>query len=174
MCLGIGVPTSASISIEGQKLYLLKSLPISYNTLICSKLVFNLILFLPFTLIGSTIFVIIAPCTIGEIFLVYLLPLLSMGTFSGLGLLTNLKWYRLDWTNESQAVKQSMSLFVSMMIAILLSLTPFLVYFFLFEEISLVLSLSQYFAIYLALLAVLCSIFYTLLFTYGKKLFRKI
>lgn len=174
MCLGIGVPTSASISIEGQKLYMLKSLPISYNTLICSKLAFNLILFLPFTLIGSTIFVIIAPCTIGEIFLVYLLPLLSMGTFSGLGLLTNLKWYRLDWTNESQAVKQSMSLFVSMMIAILLSLTPFLVYFFLFEEISFVLSLSQYFAIYLALLAVLCSIFYTLLFTYGKKLFRKI
>ena len=174
MCLGIGVPTSASITIEGRKFYVLKSLPISYNLFIISKLAFNIFLSLPFVLIGSTIFVIIAPCSIGEIFLIYLIPLLSMLTFSGLGLLTNLKWQRLDWTNEAQAVKQSLSLFVSMMTAIFLSMIPFLIYFLLFNEISSILSLSEYFAIYLAFITLFCAIVYILLFTHGKKLYRKI
>lgn len=174
MCLGIGVPTSASISIEGQKFYTLKSLPISINKILNTKLFFNLILSLPFVLVGSTIYVCIAPCSVCEIVLAYLIPLLSMVTFSVLGLLCNLKWPKLNWTSESQAVKQSLSLFASMMISMLISLLPFILYFSLFDEISSVLSFAQYFSIYLAFIVLLLILFTTLLYTYGKKLYRKI
>ncbi len=174
MCLGIGVPTSASISIEGTKFYLLKSFPISYKDIINSKLIFNIMLAIPFVLISCTIYVSVSPCNAGEIILVYLLPIISMITFSGLGLLTNLKWPKLDWLNEAQAVKQSMSLFVSMMISMMISLIPFLVYFLLFIEISQIFTLSQYLALHLAFIVLICIIVYSLLYTYGEKLYRKI
>ncbi len=174
MCLGIGVPTSASISMEGKKFYLLKSLPISYKNIINAKLFFNLALSLPFVLVASTIFVIISPCNAVEVLLIYLIPLISAVTFSGLGLLTNLKWPKLDWNSETQAVKQSMSLFVSMMTSIVVSLIPFLVYFILFAQISSVLSFAEYFAICLAFITLLGIIIYTLLYTVGKKLYKNI
>ena len=125
-------------------------------------------------LVGSTIYVCIAPCSVCEIVLAYLIPLLSMATFSVLGLLCNLKWPKLNWTSESQAVKQSLSLFVSMMISMLISLLPFILYFSLFDEISSVLSFAQYFSIYLAFIDLLLILFTALLYTYGKKLYRKI
>ena len=174
MCLGIGTPSSSSITIEGKKLYILKSLPISYKTLITSKLTFNILLSLPFVLIGSTIFVIIAPCSIGEIFLIYLVPLVSILLFSGLGLLTNLKWQRLDWINESQAVKQGISLLITMMCAIALSLITFLIYFMLYVEISTILTLAEYLSIYFAALLLFCIIIYVLLFTHGEEMYKKI
>ena len=174
MCLGIGVPTSASISIEGKKFYLLKSLPIPINTILNAKLAFNLILNIPFVILSSIIFICITSCSLTQSIFIILIPLISMLAFCGLGLLTNLKWPKLEWTNEAQAVKQSFSLLVSMMSAIVISILPFLIYFSLFNEISSVISINEYFAIYLGYIVILGIIFYSLLYTHGKKLYNKI
>ena len=55
LTLSIGmVPTTAvSISMEGSKLFNLKSLPIKYSTIILSKISFNLLLVFPFLLIAQ-------------------------------------------------------------------------------------------------------------------------
>ncbi len=174
MCLGIGVPTSASISIEGQKLYILKSLPIPVTTIFNAKLSFNLFLTLPFVIVGSIIFIVITGCSFSLAILAILIPCISTIAFAGLGLLCNLKWPKLNWTSESQAVKQSLSLFISMLSAILISLIPFLIFFTLPNEILSVMSLEAYYSIYLAFITLLCIVFYSLLYTHGKKLYKKI
>lgn len=174
LSLGIGIPTSSSISLEGQNIFLLKSLPLSVNKILLSKLTFNFLLSAPFVLIGSTVFVIIAPCTFVENLFVFLIPLFSLATYSTLGLLCNLKWPKLNWTSESQAVKQSLSLFISMTISILIAIIPFVLYFTLFTEISLALTFAEYLAIYLSFITILLIIFTTILFTHGKKLYIRI
>ncbi len=174
MCLGIGVPTSASISIEGQKLYILKSLPIPVRTILIAKLSFNLFLTLPFVIIGGIVFIAITGCSVPLALLSLLIPCVSAIAFSCLGLLCNLKWHKLNWTNEAQAVKQSLSLFISMLSAMLISLIPFLIFFTLPNEILSVMSLEAYYSIYLAFITILSIILYSLLFTHGKKLFKAI
>lgn len=61
-----------------------------------------------------------------------------------------------------------------MLSAILISLIPFLIFFTLPNEILSVMSLEAYYSIYLAFITLLCIVFYSLLYTHGKKLYKKI
>ena len=174
MSLGIGSPTSVSISIEGSKYYILKSLPISARKIIFSKILFNIILFSPFIIVGNIIFLSILQPSIDLIVITILVPIVAMITFSGIGMMCNIKWPKLQWTNENQAIKQGLSLFVTMLISIALTMTPVLVYMFLFDKISLIFSLTEFFAIYLAFIAIIGIIIYLILFFKGNKLLKKI
>ena len=174
MSLGIGSPTSVSISIEGSKYYILKSLPISARKIIFSKILFNIILFSPFIIVGNIIFLSILQPSIDLIVITMLVPIIAMITFSGIGMMCNIKWPKLQWTNENQAIKQGLSLFVTMLISIALTMMPVLVYMFLFDKISLIFSLTEFFAIYLAFIAIIGIIIYLILFFKGDKLLKKI
>ena len=167
-------PTSVSLSIEGQKLHLLKSLPLSTNTIFISKLLFSWILTVPFILVGDIIFLSLVPCSAGLVILTILTPLVSMFAFSGLGLLANLKWPKLNWTNETQAIKQGMSLFVTMMSCMAINLIPFLLITLLYDKIIAVMSAELFLTIILAINILLVVIFYSVLFKKGSKMFYKI
>ena len=123
-------------------------------------------------IIGGIVFIAITGCSMPLALLSLLIPCVSAIAFSCLGLLCNLKWHKLNWTNEAQAVKQSLSLFISMLSAMLISLIPFLIFFTLPNEILSVMSLEAYYSIYLAFITILSIILYSLLFTHGKKLFK--
>ncbi len=174
MSLGIGVPTSASISIEGKGFYNLKSLPIKISTIFNAKLSFNIFLTMPSVIVGSVIFIILSGCSLPLAMLSLFIPLISSVTFSALGLLINLRWPKLDWTNEAQAVKQSLSLFISMLIAMFVSVLPFIIFISLAGQILSIISIEIYLVLSLVFIVILCVLFYTLLYTYGKKLFKKI
>ena len=167
-------PTSVSLSIEGQKLHLLKSLPLSTNTIFISKLLFSWILTVPFILVGDIIFLSLVPCSAGLVILTILTPLVSMFAFSGLGLLANLKWPKLNWTNETQAIKQGMSLFVTMMSCMAINLIPFLLVTLLYDKIIAVMSAELFLTIILAINILLVVTFYSVLFKKGSKMFYKI
>lgn len=174
MCLGLSSPTSVSISIEGNKFFILRSLPLSSRKIIFSKILFNIILFLPFIFIGDIIFLTIIPSSIDLIIITLFVPIVSMITFSGIGMLCNLKWPKLHWTNENQAIKQGLSLFMTRIIAMALTLIPFLIYMLLSTQINAIFSLSQYFAIYLLFITLIGITIYLILYFKCENLIKKI
>ncbi len=101
--------TSVSISMEGKNFWLIKSLPVSAKALFDSKITFNLLLILPFFTVSEVLLCIaLAPTLIEALWLV-LVPA-AMITFAVVfGISANIKFCKLDWTNEATIVKQSAS-----------------------------------------------------------------
>ncbi len=100
--------TSVSISIEGCRFWIIRSLPIPTKALLDAKILWNLSLMLPFYLV-STIFMIIAakPRLLDALWLC-LVPA-SLILFSVVfGITVNLKLHSFDWENEATVVKQSL------------------------------------------------------------------
>lgn len=175
LTLPIGlVPTTAvSISIEGDKFYTLKSLPIKYETIIISKIAFNLILSFPFLLIAQIILWAVNPFELGICILLFFYYIISLILYSSFGMLMNLKMPRLKWSSETQAVKQGGSLIVTMIVNMIVSFLPLILYFVFgssIASIGLVLYMGILFVFNLVLLIVLL----VLLFTIGKRLYAKI
>ncbi len=101
--------TSVSISMEGSRFWIVKSLPIPVKTLLDSKILLNLSLMAPFWL-ASKIMLMIAlrPRLIDALWLILIPSLYAM--FSVVfGITVNLKFCRLDWEKEETIVKQSAS-----------------------------------------------------------------
>lgn len=175
LTLSIGmVPTTAvSISMEGSKLFNLKSLPIKYSTIILSKISFNLLLVFPFLLIAQIILWIINPFEIGVCVLLFFYYIISLILYVSFGMLMNLKMPRLKWSSETQAVKQGGSMLITMIVNLVLSFLPMIIYF-LFSTQILSMGIVLYMGLMFMLNVVLAIIVISLLFTIGKKLFNKI
>ncbi len=168
LCLGIAPPTSVSISMEGSKLYKIKSLPISFKTISIAKILFNLILYLPFLLVGMIGILIFTNINIATISCIFVYAMLTTFIFILVGLLLNLRYAKLNWDNEYQAVKQGMSTLFTMLIDILLSAIP-LIFYFVFNISALICLIIS---ITLSII-ILISIF-IILFSSGKKLFERL
>lgn len=109
--------TSCSISLEGNRLWILKSLPIRENDIFASKILLSLLVNVPLTIVSIVIIQIFL-----KIPLIYL-PLfivlcVAVALFTALlGLIINLQFPKLDWEREVYVVKNSMSVFVATMVS---------------------------------------------------------
>ena len=173
MCLGIAPTSSVSISMEGGKFQNLKSLPITYNQVVWSKIGFNLMLSVPASLISIILFAIFVPVGVPLMLVMIAYQLISVFSYSVLGMLMNLKFPRLKWTNETQAVKQGASLVITMLVDMVVSIIPMVLFFVLMGKIPNFSSIAYLgvviiidIALALTLLAVLQKV--------GRKLFNKI
>ena len=114
-CAAMNLVSCCSVSLEGKKLWIPKSLPISGNSFVGSKLAAHCIICLPLTALSGIILwaglgmnfavglgAVIAPCAMTVL----------MGA---IGLAVNLKHPVFDWENEAVPVKQSSATFISMM-----------------------------------------------------------
>lgn len=111
--------TTSSISLEGKKLWLLKSSPIKTTDIFISKILIDVILSLFFSLISLIIIIIyLKPTVLLIIFFSVVVILVSL--INGIaGLLINLKFPRLDWDIPVRVVKQSKSVLIHMLLAFL-------------------------------------------------------
>lgn len=106
--------TSASISLEGENLWILRSFPVSVGLIFRGKIFAHCLL----TVLPASL-ACISVCAVFKLplfasFLIWIL-LLSVGFLCAcLGLLINLKLPNLQWTNEMAAVKQSVASIVAM------------------------------------------------------------
>lgn len=105
-CIATSSTTMASISIEGKHIWIEKSLPVSVLIIFASKILVNLTIIAPAILASAAI------CFTMELPLLdSLLIVLSAVTFSIFmslyGLVINLSFPNLSWTNEVAIVKQS-------------------------------------------------------------------
>lgn len=112
----MNIITAPSISLEGKNLWILRTAPVPAKMILAAKLKLHMILCAPPTLFLSVAAgIVLQPDAAGWI-LMLLLPqmyVLLTGTF---GLMMNLCFPKLDWTNEAVPVKQSASVVLTMLL----------------------------------------------------------
>lgn len=160
--------TACSISIEGKTLWILKAHPISEKSIFISKILVNLTISAPFIIISA----ILLSIALGFKYFIFLLfiPLAQSLIVSIIGLIVNLIYPKLDWTNEVNVIKQSMSVGISMLVNIVVCIIPYIIYFTLFQYLNEINLLCI-----VALVTILLGIIsYIVLVKKGKTLFNKI
>ena len=106
--------SAPSISLEGKNIWLAQSLPITSWQALKAKINMHFLLTGAPALICSICAIIaLKPTLLGAVMLIAL-PLIFILFFAMFGLMLNLKYPNLNWTNEITPIKQSMSVFVSM------------------------------------------------------------
>ena len=112
--------TSSMISLEGKSFVLLKSMPIKPTRIIFAKVLTAIIIMLPFILIGNIILFIRFKFNIIEIVMLLLLSIIIPLVAEIFGILVNLKYPKLEFENDTEVVKQSMSSTIAVFVGMLL------------------------------------------------------
>lgn len=115
-CVGLSVPSAVCINMEGKSMWQIKSLPISYKQYAWSKILLSYVVLAPLILISSIILTIFTGPNIVYILINFLLPQLYIFSMSLLGFLVNSYFYKLKWSNETEAVKNSSGALLSMLL----------------------------------------------------------
>lgn len=115
LAIGISNPSACSINMEGKTFWLSKVLPINLKKYMLAKLLITMVIFVPGTLIASTIIVIFFHESVIDIVMAYILPILFSFMMANVGLLSNVKHPTLKWKNEQEAVKNAKSVLFTML-----------------------------------------------------------
>lgn len=111
-CIVMSNTSCVSISIEGKNLWILKSLPVDEIDILKSKILLNILLTIPISVIC---FLVIGIKLEFEIIIVVMLLIILLSIFSSiLGLFINLLYPKLEFTSDVQVVKQSASVIITM------------------------------------------------------------
>ena len=113
--------TAPSISLEGHRLWLLKSSPVATKTILHAKLAFNLVLTAPVLALFALAFAVAGRPSPVEGLLVLAAPLAANLAIAVLGLIDNLRWPNLDAANDTAAVKQGASVALTLLGGFLLT-----------------------------------------------------
>ena len=114
--------TSSSISIEGKSFNISKSLPIGVNKILYSKIIFSNLLVIPIMLVCDVIFFIYFDLKIIDYIFIILISIVGPIISSLLGLIINLKYPKMDASNDTEVVKQSMSSMISVFSGMIISI----------------------------------------------------
>lgn len=127
MCILLMSPTSATFSIEGDTFWMLKNLPIKFKQIAWAKFITYFIIFLIPSILGAALLSIALKLTWYETLSSIAIIFASIILVLLIGIAVNLNLYNLHWTNEVAVVKQSASVFVSMIIGMVVGLVPGLI-----------------------------------------------
>ena len=108
--------TSSSISLEGKTINITKSLPISEKDILKSKIIYPYIIELPFILVSELLFFIVFKVNIVYILLIFSMSIITITLSSIIGIIINLKYPKMNASNDTEVVKQSMSSMISLFI----------------------------------------------------------
>ena len=129
--------SSVSISIEGKRFQNMKSMPIASSKYIWAKILFNVLLVLPFALIAGVMSAcFFAGSGVVAIIAYFVLPLMSVVLSSCFGILLNLLIPKMQFSNDAQVVKQSLSGVLGMFGGMVFGAAPFVVELFVYGLIS--------------------------------------
>ena len=107
--------TAPSVSLEGRNLWILQSMPVPATAVLAAKLRMHLLLTLPPVILCTPLLCL----AFGAEPLLWLpatlLPMAAAWFIAVLGLACNLLFPKLDWLNETAAVKQGVSVLLSML-----------------------------------------------------------
>lgn len=114
--------TSSSISLEGKSFNITKSLPISVDTILLSKILMSCIITMPVILISDLIFFIAFQVGIIDILFILTISILMPILIAIIGLFTNLKYPKMNASSDTEVVKQSMSTTIAVFSGMILGL----------------------------------------------------
>ena len=113
---GLTTPAASAISMEGKSMWIVKSLPIDYKKYLKSKILLSEIVMAPFALISSIIVAVLIKNDVIGIITVIVLPQLYLLGMNYISLILNTRFYKFDWSNEIEVVKQSKCVLFVMLI----------------------------------------------------------
>lgn len=122
--ISLSSTTSSSISLEGKRLWILKTLPVKESDVFNAKVLVNLLITIPFIIINNIIFLLMKDfyLNVFQIVSSFILPILIVLIISKVGLYINILLPKLEYEQPAQVVKQSLSVLVTMLVATLLVL----------------------------------------------------
>lgn len=163
--------SACSVSLEGNKLWIVRSLPVSTVSVLKAKLALHLMLSAPSTLVAQIAAIIVLRPDALSLAWLLILPQLFGFVMALLGLWANLRHPRLDWINETQAVKQGFAVMIAMFGGWGLLVIPVAAGIFLarFEWAAVLLPLA-----FAAVLALLALLLWRWLCRRGCQLFRQL
>lgn len=168
-CLGMSPASASGISIEGKYYWIIKSSPVPKSDFLKSKVYFSVLFLAPVGVIagivGGILFKVSVVTWIGLI----LAPIIYSFTISILGLIINLKYPKMEWKNETVAVKNSASVLITMLLGMVIEIGLIGMYI----VCSIFSLLLATICLILALLT-LTGIFYIILKNYSSKWLEKI
>ncbi len=112
--------TNSLISLEGRNINILKTLPVSVKTILMSKIYACMVITTPVLILGELLLFVKFKLSFIEMILLLFLGILIPLVSHFIGIIINLQYPKLDFENESEVVKQSMSSFLSVMIGMIL------------------------------------------------------
>ena len=162
--------TSSSISLEGKSINITKSLPIECNLIFNSKIILCYIVEFPFIWLSIIIFELCFKFSFIYFLELIILSVLSIFISSVVGLIINLKYPKLDASNDTEVVKQSMSSMISLFIGFIIFIlsTLLLTYFTKWIGINILIY------IHLLLFVILSLILYFILLKFGSLDYKKL
>lgn len=122
--------TCSSISIEGTKFATLKAFPIKEETILFTKILFNILLVVPMCILSN----IVSFALFGSLFTLktalalILLPIIATISSSIYGLLVNLYFPKLKFENYTQVIKQSAASVLGILGSMFFCALPFILY----------------------------------------------
>lgn len=166
----LNIISASLISLEGNSLWILKSLPIKTIDILNSKLFLHLAMCIPPGIIFSLISCITFSLSPLDCLIVIVAPIIFTIFVAQLGLLMNLWKPKLDWVNETVVVKQSAAVIITMLVTIALVFFISIGY----VKLNNYNSMSSYFNSWVILFTVADFCFYYLLKTWGVKKFDEL
>ncbi len=116
--------TACSISMEGRQWWIAKTLPVRTKDILDSKILVDLVIFVPACLAASVLSIIALKPAFTVALWILLVPM-AYALFSAVaGITVNLSLPMLNWENEARAVKQGMSTMVAMLIDLVSVFVP--------------------------------------------------
>ena len=158
-----------SVSLEGNKLWILKSSPINEKHLLFSKAFLHFSICEPFVLISATIISISLKLNLIGILSLFIIPTLLNLISAFSGVLINIYFPHFDYYDETKVVKQSLSVLLTMVLSFVLTIIPVALYF-IFSSLQIEYIILITFSLYLSILLFTTII----LFTKGIEKFKKL
>jgi ABC-2 type transport system permease protein len=163
--------SSALVSLEGKNLWIAKHLPVATRLILQAKISAHMIVSALPCLITSLCMAAVFAKDIGDWLLILLLPLIMNIFIAITGTAINLLFPKLDWVNELQVVKQSLSSMLMMLGAMALIFGLGIVYAFLLVDMM---TLLTFLWLCTAAFTVVSAAIYAWLATVGERIFREL
>ena len=104
--IGMMATTACSPSLEGKNYWIIKSLPIEMKTVYQGKMLFNMYLTVPFTVLSTLCLCISAKTSLVNTLLYLILGLTLCAFSTSWGCVCGVKHIKLEWENEVEVIKQ--------------------------------------------------------------------
>lgn len=112
LLISLSCTTYASISLEGDTAWIMKSIPITGNIIIKSKILVNLTITIPAAIISSLIFSLSYNLSFSRIIINIITQLIFALFVAEWGIFVNLRNINFEWTNEVQVIKEGITVIV--------------------------------------------------------------
>lgn len=124
MVLCMSCTTSVALSLEGKNLWILKSIPVSTKTILDSKILVNLTITLPVSIVFGTLMNVKFDTDIITRIFFYVIPITYSFFIAVWGMFINIKLPNYEWTSETAVIKQGVASMLGMLGGPVFALIP--------------------------------------------------